>query len=80
MITEWLEAQGPQNTELLKTFVNTRLAETWELRGEGAEQSELENAPMRSMPTISSLKAHSFSPWALTFRRTASKPRSWVGA
>jgi phage terminase large subunit GpA-like protein len=42
LITEWLEAQGPQNTELLKTFVNTRLAETWELRGEGAEQSELE--------------------------------------
>jgi phage terminase large subunit GpA-like protein len=42
LISEWLEAQGPQNTELLKTFVNTRLAETWELRGVGAEQSELE--------------------------------------
>jgi phage terminase large subunit GpA-like protein len=42
IITEWLEAQGPQNTETLKTFVNTRLAETWELRGQGAEQSELE--------------------------------------
>ena len=42
LISEWLEAQGPHNTELLKTFVNTRLAETWELKGEGAEQTELE--------------------------------------
>jgi len=42
LIVEWLEAQGPHNSELLKTFINTRLAETWELKGEGAEQTELE--------------------------------------
>jgi phage terminase large subunit GpA-like protein len=42
LITEWLAAQ--HNLERMKTFINTRLAETWELKGQGAEQSELEKA------------------------------------
>ena len=40
LIAEWHEAQekGP---EVLKTFVNTRLAETWEEGGESAEEDAL---------------------------------------
>lgn len=34
-------AKEQRNTELLKTFVNARLAETWELRGERADDSSL---------------------------------------
>jgi phage terminase large subunit GpA-like protein len=34
-------AKEQRNTELLKTFVNARLAETWELRGDRADESEL---------------------------------------
>lgn len=37
---EWIAAQPDQ--EKLQVFTNTRLAETWELRGERAEESELE--------------------------------------
>jgi phage terminase large subunit GpA-like protein len=40
IIQEWLEAQG--SLERMKVFVNTRLAETWEIRGTGANMSELE--------------------------------------
>jgi phage terminase large subunit GpA-like protein len=34
-------AKEQRNTELLKTFVNARLADTWELRGDRADESEL---------------------------------------
>lgn len=40
IIREWLEAQ--KSLESMKVFVNTRLAETWEIRGTGANMSELE--------------------------------------
>jgi phage terminase large subunit GpA-like protein len=40
IIREWLEAQT--SLESMKVFVNTRLAETWEIRGTGANMSELE--------------------------------------
>lgn len=40
IITDWLAAR--HSFERLKTFVNTRLAETWEIRGEGATLHELE--------------------------------------
>lgn len=40
LIREWLEAQT--SLESMKVFVNTRLAETWEIRGTGANMSELE--------------------------------------
>lgn len=40
LIYEWLEAQG--SLERMKTFINTRLAETWEIRGTGANLTELE--------------------------------------
>lgn len=36
---EWIEAQG--NNELLRVFINTRLAETWEERGEQVDPSQL---------------------------------------
>jgi phage terminase large subunit GpA-like protein len=40
IVTDWL-AVG-HNRERLKTFVNTRLAETWEIQGTGADMHELE--------------------------------------
>jgi phage terminase large subunit GpA-like protein len=40
LIQEWLEAQT--SLERMKVFVNTNLAETWEIRGTGANMSELE--------------------------------------
>lgn len=40
LIREWLEAQT--SLERMKVFVNTNLAETWEIRGTGANTSELE--------------------------------------
>jgi phage terminase large subunit GpA-like protein len=40
LIVERIEAEF--SVERLKTFVNTRLAETWELRGEGADKTNLE--------------------------------------
>ena len=40
LILEWLSAQA--DPEKLQVFTNTRLAQSWELRGEGAEESELE--------------------------------------
>ncbi len=41
IIQEWLAAQ--HSLERLKTFVNTRLAETWEIRGTGADLHALES-------------------------------------
>jgi phage terminase large subunit GpA-like protein len=43
LIREWLEAQ--HSLERMKVFVNTVLAETWEIRGTGANQTELEKRP-----------------------------------
>ncbi len=43
LIREWLEAQT--SLESMKVFVNTRLAETWEIRGTGANMTELEKRP-----------------------------------
>lgn len=40
LIQEWLKAQG--NMMRLKTFINTRLAETWVVKGEGIDRSVLE--------------------------------------
>jgi len=40
LIHEWLEAKG--SLERMKVFVNTNLAETWEIRGTGADMSDLE--------------------------------------
>lgn len=40
MANEWVQAQT--SLERMKTFVNTRLAETWEIRGTGADLHELE--------------------------------------
>jgi phage terminase large subunit GpA-like protein len=40
LIQEWKDAQS--SLERMKTFINTRLAETWEVRGKGADQHELE--------------------------------------
>ena len=40
LIHEWLEAKG--SLERRKTFINTRLAETWEIKGTGADVHELE--------------------------------------
>lgn len=34
-------AKEQRNTELLKTFINARLAETWELQGDRADETEL---------------------------------------
>lgn len=45
LINEFLQAtrvvKEQHNTELLKTFINARLAETWELMGTKADESEL---------------------------------------
>jgi phage terminase large subunit GpA-like protein len=43
LIQEWLEAQTSR--ERLKVFVNTNLAETWEIQGTGANMTELEKRP-----------------------------------
>jgi phage terminase large subunit GpA-like protein len=43
LIREWLEAQT--SLERMKVFVNTNLAETWEIRGTGANTTELEKRP-----------------------------------
>jgi len=40
LIQEWIDAKG--SLERRKTFINTRLAETWELKGTGADVHELE--------------------------------------
>jgi phage terminase large subunit GpA-like protein len=40
LIQEWIDAKG--SLERRKTFINTRLAETWELKGTGADTHELE--------------------------------------
>jgi len=40
LINEWLAAKS--SLERRKTFINTRLAETWEIRGTGADLHELE--------------------------------------
>lgn len=40
LIVERIEAEF--SVERLKTFINTRLAETWEIRGEGADKTNLE--------------------------------------
>jgi len=40
LVLEWLSAQA--DPEKLQVFTNTRLAESWELRGDGAEETELE--------------------------------------
>lgn len=40
LIHEWIEAKG--SLERMKVFINTNLAETWEIRGTGAEMSNLE--------------------------------------
>ena len=40
IVTEWLSAEG--SLERRKTFINTRLAETWEIKGTGADLHELE--------------------------------------
>lgn len=40
IVTEWLAAK--KSLERKKTFINTRLAETWEIRGKGADLHELE--------------------------------------
>ena len=40
IVLEWLSAK--QSLERLKTFINTRLAETWEIKGTGADLGELE--------------------------------------
>lgn len=40
LIHEWIEAKG--SLERRKTFINTRLAETWEIKGTGADVHELE--------------------------------------
>ena len=39
LVRDWLEAQG--NNELLQTFFNLKLGQTWEIRGEGLGQSGL---------------------------------------
>ena len=41
LIHEWLEAKG--SLERMKVFINTNLAETWEIRGTGANVSDLES-------------------------------------
>jgi phage terminase large subunit GpA-like protein len=40
LIHEWLEAKN--SLERMKVFINTNLAETWEIRGTGAETNDLE--------------------------------------
>lgn len=40
LVNEWLAAKT--SLERRKTFINTRLAETWEIRGKGADLHELE--------------------------------------
>jgi phage terminase large subunit GpA-like protein len=40
LIVERIDAEF--SVERLKTFINTRLAETWEIRGEGADKTSLE--------------------------------------
>lgn len=40
LVNEWLAAK--KSLERKKTFINTRLAETWEIRGKGADLHELE--------------------------------------
>lgn len=40
LIHDWLDAKG--NLHAMQVFINTNLAETWELRGTGADKSELE--------------------------------------
>jgi phage terminase large subunit GpA-like protein len=40
LIHEWLEAKG--SLERMKVFINTNLAETWEIRGTGADMHDLE--------------------------------------
>lgn len=40
LVSEWLTAKT--SLERKKTFINTRLAETWEIRGKGADLHELE--------------------------------------
>ncbi len=40
LVSEWLAAKN--SLEQKKTFINTRLAETWEIRGKGADLHELE--------------------------------------
>jgi phage terminase large subunit GpA-like protein len=40
LILEWLKAR--HNIERQKTFINTRLAQTWEIRGEKANQTAIE--------------------------------------
>ena len=40
IVNEWLAAKS--SLERRKTFINTRLAETWEIRGKGADLHELE--------------------------------------
>jgi len=41
LVREWLRAQ--KNTDLLRTFVNTRLAETWKDRGDSPDWERLYN-------------------------------------
>jgi len=40
LIHEWLDAKG--SLEAMKVFINTNLAETWEIRGTGADVHDLE--------------------------------------
>jgi phage terminase large subunit GpA-like protein len=40
LIHSWLQAQG--SLERMKVFINTNLAETWEIRGTGANMTDLE--------------------------------------
>ncbi|HEY1502575.1 MAG TPA: phage terminase large subunit family protein [Acidobacteriaceae bacterium] len=52
LILEWLSAQA--DPEKLQVFTNTRLVESWELRGEGAEETELEKR-QEILPTVAEL-------------------------
>ncbi len=52
LVREWLKAQG--NQDLLRTFINTRLAETWKERGDAPDWERLylrrESYPIGTVP------------------------------
>ena len=41
LVREWEEARNSKNTEKLKTFINTRLGETWKDKGEAPEWKKI---------------------------------------
>jgi phage terminase large subunit GpA-like protein len=42
LVQEWIAATSKNDMEKMQVFINTRVAETWELRGDRAEESDLE--------------------------------------